>query len=498
MDKRIASILLALALVTLTSRAQTGGAGGRVTAADDGSPVVGATVMVKGTQTGTVTDHDGRFTIAKLPHQGKTLVISYVGMQTVDVAAKQGLNVVMEPATKTVDEVIVVAFGKQKRESFTGSAGTLDAKALQERQVTNPLAALNGRVAGVQMVEGNTETSQPEINVRGVSSVNAGTTPLVVLDGLPYPGYYTDINPADVESITVLKDAASTALYGARGANGVILITTKAAKRGQARISFDAKIGSSHNARVDYECLDEPGEYYEMYYKAHYNYQRATGHSRWDSHVAANNALCGSSADGGLGFVTWQAPDGQYLIGENGRMNPQATPGVISSNNGKDYLLIPDDWKKQALRDGLRQEYNVNVNGGTDAFQSYVSLGYVNSEGICYGTDYERFTGRAKMDWQARKWLRMGINTSYTHTDSNSSGQALTPVHEMAKIYPLYIRDAQGNILQDARGPMYDYGTGTVTGATRVWEYNSNPLQSASSTSTTKTATRSADSSMPS
>lgn len=478
MCRKATLLLTFFALALVHAVAQTGGAGGTVVYADDGSPVVGATVEVKGHKTGTVTDAQGRFQIADL-RGGHTLAVSYVGMKSVEVGARQGLTIRLVAEEHAVDEVIVVAFGKQKRESFTGSAGVLDAKQIENQQVSNPLAALNGRVAGVQMVEGNTSMSTPSINIRGISSLNAGVEPLIVLDGLPYNGYMSDINPQDVESITVLKDAASTSLYGARGANGVIMITTKQAKRGQAVVSLDAKWGSNANARVDYECLDDPGQYYELYYGAHYRYNtNVLGQDPFTAHRNANAALYKNSDEGGLGTIVMSPPAGQLLIGTNGKLNPAATLGnLVMGADGKQHLLLPDDWKKVGLKNGLRQEYNVNINGGTDQFQAMLSLGYMNNEGVVSGQEYERYTGRFKADWQAKPWLRIGTNASYTHCDDDLVGNSVYEIQQMPRIYPVYIRDAEGNIMTDTHGRMYDYGNAQVTGCMRPQDINENDIQ---------------------
>lgn len=478
MNKRITTFLIFMLCLVMTVSAQIAEITGTVTSADDGLPVVGATVTVKGTNVRTVTDHNGKFTLAKVPGGAKTVIVTYVGMETVETGLKQNMRIKLSPATKGMDELIVVAFGKQKRESFTGSAGTLNSDAIIERQSSSALSALDGKVAGVQMIEGNGPQSEPSIIIRGISSVNAGTSPLIVLDGMPYDGYYSDINPADVESISVLKDAASTALYGARGANGVILITTKTAKRGQAVVSADARWGVNTDGRVHYETIDNPGQYYEMHYKALYNYYRnAQGMTPTQAHATANGNMGAPAANGGLGFLTYRVPEGQYLIGENGRLNPNARPGNLVTNNGVQYMLMPDNWRDEALRNGLRQEYNINVNGGNDQFQAYASVGYLKNEGIVEGLDFERYTGRFKADWQARPWLKIGANMSYTHNESNNLGNAFHTSETMPSIYPIYIRDANGNIMRDARGKMYDYGDGAVTGQIRVQETQYNSLQ---------------------
>lgn len=479
MNKRLALFLAFFAFVLTTVSAQVGAVRGTVVSADDGEPVVGATVTVRHAKKNAVTDLDGKFQINDVRLGQDRLIISYIGMKTVEVAAKAELRVRLEAEASAMDEVIVVAFGKQKRESFTGSAAVLDSKQIAQQQVSNPISALSGRVAGLQMAESNSATGYPSMNVRGVSSINAAIEPLIVLDGLPYNGAYSDINPADVESMTVLKDAASTALYGARGANGVILITTKQAKRGQAVVTMEARVGANTNARVDYETIDQAPEYYEAYYRAHYNANIAAGQDPFTAHKNANNTL-GKGADvGGLGFVTWTAPEGQYLIGENGRFNPNATKGALVTNNGKTYLLMPEDWKKAALRNGIREEYNVNVNGGNDTFQAYANMGYMRDQGLVVGTDYERYTGRMKFDWNVKPWLRVGTNVTYTHGDADYSGDALSAIYSLPNnLYPIYVRDAEGNILQDARGDVYDWGDGRITGVQRANLNSDAPMQS--------------------
>ena len=241
-----------LCLVAFFASAQTMKISGTVVD-ESGEPIIGASVKVTGTTLGVATNLDGKFTLDNVPRTARTIVVSYIGMLPVTTQIKPEMRIVMKSDSKQIDDVIVVAFGKQKREAFTGSAGVVNADKIAERQVNNPLSALNGKVSGVQMIEGNGPSSSPTIQIRGIGSLNAGNSPLIVVDGLPYAGYYSDINPADVESISVLKDAASNSLYGARGANGVILITTKTAKRGTATISVDAKWGYNEDAKVDYE-----------------------------------------------------------------------------------------------------------------------------------------------------------------------------------------------------------------------------------------------------
>lgn len=207
-------------------------------------------------------------------------------------------------------------------------------------------------------------------------------------------------------------------------------------------------------------------------------YQRSLGYSASAAHVAANTTMQGTDTDaGGLGYIVYTVPNGQALIGSNGKLNPNATLGRRVYNNGQIYTLVPDDWRKAGLRTGFRQEYNVNMSGGADRYSTYFSLGYLKDEGISYGSDVERISARLKTDYQAYDCLKVGANASYSHTEYNNLNQAFETVHNLAPFYPLYLRDQYGNVMTDARGPMYDYGDGTV-GFVRVIEKNYNSIQS--------------------
>ena len=245
---------------------------GTVTSEEDGLPVVGASVLVKGTTVGTVTDIDGNFTINNVPSSAKTLVVSFIGLETQEVAIKPTVKVTLSSDSQALDEVMVVAYGTAKKSSFTGSAGTMNADKIATRSVSNITNAMSGQVAGVQMTSDNGQPGESaKIRIRGIGSMASSNDPLYVVDGVPYDGNISSINPSDIESLTVLKDAAANAIYGARGANGVVLITTKSGQNGEARVTFDAKWGSNSRAVPNYDVISSPGEYYETMFKALYN-----------------------------------------------------------------------------------------------------------------------------------------------------------------------------------------------------------------------------------
>lgn len=450
---------------------------GLVLSEDENAPIAGATVRVKGTDVVGITNNDGLFAFTGLKSSAKQLEVSFIGYETQTVDISPDLKIYLKPTSEMMDEVIVVAFGKQKREAFTGSASVISAADITRQQVTNPLDALNGRVTGLQMTETNSFQSSPDIHIRGVSSLSAGTSPLIVVDGMPFNGSMNDINPADIENITVLKDAASNALYGARGANGVILISTKNAQKGNTKVNFDAKWGVNHDARVKYDYIDNPGEYYEAQYQLMRNYyQYRQGQSREQAHINANNMLAGDKTQGGLGYMVYAVPDGQFLVGENGRINPAAVLGNRVAYDNTIYTLYPDDWTEAGTRNGFRQEYNVTLTGGNDQTGILAALGYLDNEGISYGTDIKRYSARLKAQYQAYKNFRVGANAGYTHTESNSHSGVFAMLYNVAPIYPLYIRDAEGKILTDLNGKRYDYGNYDC-GAQRPVELGGNPIQ---------------------
>lgn len=465
----LASLLLAASGQVM---AQSSGQIGGQVIDENGDPVIGAQVKVKGAKTGTVTDANGHFSLPDAK-KGDIIVINYLGMDTRTMKATPGMKVSMQQQDHQLDEVLVVAFGQQKKSSFTGSAGVVKSDALDKKQLTNVFSGLQGEIAGVQMTNtSGSPTATPTFAIRGFGSINAGTSPLIIVDGAPYDGGWNNLNPNDVESITVLKDAASNALYGARGANGVIMITTKQGSHERATITFDAKWGSNSRATEDYDRITNPAQYYETYYKALYNYNiRDKGMSAYDAHITANNTLGLSGDKGGLGYITYAVPDGQYLIGTNGRMNPNATLGNRVYYNGKFYTLTPDNWVDEAFRNGLRQEYNINITGGSDKFGFYASLGYLKNEGVVDYSDFDRYTARVKADYQAKKWLKIGANINYTHTNQHDVGEGSQSLFDIstrfAPIYPVYLRDGDGNIMRDEHGKMYDYGSGENGGMTR-------------------------------
>ena len=494
--KLVLSLIAVLGLFALAEAQQRTVTG--IVTDPSGKPVAGATVLVDGTNVGTTTGADGKFAVTA-PADGK-LNVSFVGYQTqtVNIAGKTNFAISLDEDTQAIDDVIVVAFGTARKEAFTGSAKVLKSEDLIKTQSSNVEDALVGKIAGVQFssLSGRPGAGQT-ITVRGIGSMSAGNSPLWVVDGVPYEGDINNINSADIESISVLKDAASNALYGARGANGVIMVTTKRAKAGDAVVTFDGKWGINTRALQNYDIIEDPGEYYEMHYKSLYNYYTLeNGYDKTSAHYEANQLLTDEKRAGSLGYNVFTVPEGQSLIGSNGRLNPAATLGRKTIYNGQEYLLMPDNWLDEIYKSSsFRQEYNVSISGATDRSNFYASLGYLDNTGIVDGSNNERYTARLRADYQAKKWLKVGGNMSYTHfvwnngnrinADGNSQGEgnsdggnAFATAMRMAPIYPLYIRDGNGNIMIDKYGMrLYDTGDGRNGGAKRTSGGISNDLQ---------------------
>ena len=455
----------------------------------NGEPIPMAAVLIDGTLRGTTADELGQYSISA--PTGATLVFSSVGYvdQKVPVQGRRNINVTLQTDSQLLDETIVVAFGTSTKEAFTGSAAVVKSSDIARTQTSDVTRSIEGLVPGVQMTTSSgTLGSSPSIRIRGISSISAGSAPLYVIDGIPYSGDMNNINPADIESITIQKDAASNALYGARGANGVIMITTKKAKAGDAVVNIDAKVGVNTKALQNYERITDPAQYYEAYYSSLYWYHRNLGESHEQAHLAAAVTTPGTIKDGGLGVNVYTLPEGELLIGSNGKLNPSAKLGRIVENNGQKYLLTPDDWMDEAYRASIRQEYNVSVSGTSGKASFLGSFGYLNDKGIIAGADMKRYTARLKADYQAKSWLKVGANFGYTNFnynngnsdegDDGSTGNLFSDAFGIAPIYPLYIRDAQGNKMKDEHGlTMYDWGEGSVTGVTRPVNYQSNAIQ---------------------
>ena len=483
--KRVLFLLTYIFMGIGVATAQTGTVTGIVYSEADGEPVIGASVLVMGANgaIGANTDIEGRFKIQNVPASATHLRVSYVGMATQEVKIQYGktMKIILTEDGVALDEVMVVAYGTAKKSAFTGSASVIKAEKLEKRQVSNVTNALSGTIAGVQTLSSNGQPgTSATVRIRGIGSLYASNNPLYVVDGIPFDGDISSINPADIENMSVLKDAAAAALYGSRGANGVIMVTTKKGKSHEARVSFDAKWGINERQIGKYDVMSSADQYMETLYKANYNAGLYNlGYSPAQAHSYANAQLFPA-----IGYQVYSLPEGATgLIGTDGKVIPGATLGYSDGRN----TYRPDDWTDGTIDNQMRQEYNLAVSGGTDKLNYYFSVGYLEDGGVIENSGFNRLTTRLSVDYQAKKWLKVGQNISYTNSESlypgdqtnlSSSMNAFYIANEIAPVYPLYIRDAEGNIMKDATTgrPVYDYGDGAMCGATRNWMSMSNPM----------------------
>ncbi len=476
--KKLFMIMVTLMCVSWAAIAQNRTISGTVVDAANNEPLIGATVMPIGGGQGAATDVDGKFTVS-IPAKVHKAKVTYVGYAEQTVDLHNGMVVKLSSSTADLDEVLVVAYGTAKKSAYTGSASVVKAGELQDALVSNAADALAGKLSGVQVQSANGQPgSSPTVLIRGIGSINANNSPLYVLDGVPYDGDLSNINTMDIESMTVLKDAAAAALYGARGANGVIMVTTKKGKTGDAKVTIDARWGVNHRAVPRYDVLGSTQSFVETAYTAlrngyYYNmsYSPEVAHDRANANITRR-----------LGYQVYTLPDGEGLVGTDGKLNPNATLGYV---NG-DYYYKPDDWYKEQMRDGLRQEYNLNVTGGNDRFNYYVSGAFLDDQGLIKDSHFRRFSTRAAVDYQVKKWLKIGTNISYSYinngypdgqTDGASSANAFLMADQIAPYYPMYVRNADGSLRRDPHTgrPIYDYGTIESTPSVRNWMSNSNP-----------------------
>ena len=461
MMKLIISLLASL--TATVAMAQEINVSGTVIDYSNGEPVPYASVHLEGTMTGTSTDGDGNYSI-RLPHGGN-LVFSSIGYITVKEAvnASMVLNIVMEPDTEHLEETIVVAYGTATKSSFTGSASMTGAETIESRVSTDVTAALAGTTPGVQIISssGDPAAGGGTVRIRGIGSMSASNSPLYIVDGMPYDGSIADINPADVASMSILKDASASAIYGARGANGVVLITTKRGSgSSEAKIRFDAKWGSNSRLIPQYDVITDPAQYYETHYRMMYNSQVYAGKSPAEAYAYADANIFNQN-NGGLGYQVYTIPAGEKFIGTDFRLNPKATLGYSDG----EYYYIPDDWYSETFHNSFRQEYNLSISGGRDRLNYYGSVGFLNDGGIVNNSDYQRYTARINVDWQAKPWMKISTSMSYAHSDSQtasysstygSSANVFYVTNMMGPIYPLYVRDASGQIMYENGMKVYD------------------------------------------
>ena len=444
--KRSGLLVLLFLFVAQLSFAQQRTITGTVTD-ENNSPLPGASVVVKGTIRGVQTNFDGNYTIEATSNE--TLVISYLGYLTQEVAVgvRSTINVQLQQDVESLEEVIVTAYGTTTKEAFTGSAAVVGAEDLAVRQVTSPIAAIEGRATGVQFTSPSGQPgSSPGIVIRGVGTLNGSSDPLYIVDGVQWEGALTAINQEDIASFTILKDAASTSLYGSRAANGVVIITTKTGKRGGVQVTASMQYGLTSPAIPFYDELS-PQQYYETMWEALRNSSAGGG----DPQFASDNIYQS------LGYNPFNVPNDQ-IVGTDGRINPNAQ--VI-------YKSL--DWYDVLTKTGVRQNYNVNVSGGGEDSRVFFSASYLDEEGYVVTSEFDRLTTRVNGEFDVSDRITIGGGANLTISNaagpsSAGTGSIVNPfgfAKNIGSVYPVFVNDLNGNlVLDDFGNPVYDNGEG--------------------------------------
>lgn len=429
-----------------------------------GEPIIGASVMVVGTTIGTITDVNGTFEL-QVPASAQKLTITYVGMKTKEVNVASYVRVVLEENTQEIEEVMVVAYGTSTKKSFVGSATVVRGENIEKKNPTEVSKALAGEIAGVQVVNTSGQPgTNASIRIRGIGSVNASTAPLYVVDGVPYDGDISAIDPSDIASTTVLKDATATSLYGSRGANGVILINTKKGTSGESgKIEVDLKYGANMHLLPMYDVISSPQEYVEMGWMGIYNNLRSSYSTAVAAGNAANQTLFSSKGIPAM-YNLWTDAGSTLIDPYTGKFYSDVT-----MKNG--YTNMPS-WEDEIFRVGQKMEATVKLHGGTDKTTYYTSFGYLKDEGYYIGSDYSRFTARSNVDHQVKKWLKGNLNMAYSYSSLNNPGQGdnmnngFNYVNGIPPVYPVYQYNVDGTIATDTKtgGYAYDYGMYEGTG----------------------------------
>lgn len=460
--KKISFLLSFLCLIEMQLVfSQTREITGKVTSAEDNSAVTGATIVIEGTSLGTVADADGKFRL-KLPEGAKIITISFVGMNTVDVVLTKAVNysVVLQPSNVSVDEVVVVGYGTTTKQSFVGSVKTIKTENIQVKSVSNVSQSLAGEAAGVQVINTSGQPgSSATVRIRGLGSVNGNRDPLYVLDGVPFSGDLNSINPNDIESTTVLKDATATAIYGSRGANGVILLTTKAGRAGTSVIEVDVKTGTNMSSLPRYSTIKSPEQYIGLSWEALYNKGVALGNAD-PTKYANDNLFTPSTID--PKYNLWNAT--------GATMVDPTTHSFIPSVTRK---YSPENWEDYGFQNSSRNEANITFRGGNEKTKYFTSFGFLNDVGYIINSDFKRYNATINLESKVKPWLTTSAKMSYSGTETNNNGQSNDSksifwfVDNMPPIFPLFLRDGSGAIVKDPvfGGNQYDYGIGRAFGA---------------------------------
>ena len=468
--------LLTLSLLSLAAFADKQISG--VVVDENGEPVIGATIQVNGTNKGTISDYEGAFTIS-VPDDAKTITVSFIGRKAVEAPIKANMRIVLLEDSEVLQDVVVTGYGNVSKGSFAGSAQAVDAETIDKKSPSELSKALAGEVAGVQVVNSSGQPgTNASIRIRGIGSIYASTSPLYIVDGVQYQGDISSIDPGDIASTTILKDATATSLYGSRGANGVIVITTKKGTTGETgKIDVDVKYGANMHLLPMYDVITDPKEYVELCWQGIYNSLAGSypASMRAELITAVNNTLY-SSAGLPDSYNLWNAPGSALIDGYTGKFfsDVQYKPGYENMAS----------WESQLFRVGQKADATVRISGGSEKTTYFTSFGYLKDEGYYINSDFNRFTVRSNIDHQAKKWLKGSLNLAYAYSSMNSAGRGsnmnngFAYVNEIPPIYPVFLYDENGNIQTDSKTGGYAYDYGMREGSGRAYGTGINPAGS--------------------
>ena len=467
-SKRVLTVASVLAM-SMSAFAQSKTVTGTIVDSN-GEPVIGASAIVKGTSNGGITDLDGKFTITNVP-ENASIQVTYVGYkaQLVPVKGKNTFKIILQEDNTSLDDVVVIGYGSVKKSTLTAAVSKMDAKGIENRTLARAETALQGQLAGVQV---RTTTGEPgadmQIRVRGAASVNASSDPLYVVDGVPMTTL-SGINPADIQSIEVLKDAASAAIYGSRGSNGVVMVTTKRGQSGKPKVSFNAQYGFQQlEKKMDVLSANEWMNFHLKFNDANYLQQA--------KNKGITNASIKDSNEVRLKNLGKTAND--YTIILDPRWFNYMSQDVRDAHTytPTDETLDLLDWQDAFFRNGTVQDYNVNVTGGNDNTSYMFSGGYMDQEGIATGTDYKRFSLRSNVESKINKYITVGINLAPTYIVSNGAGLANgkdSRVHHVLSFAP--VTNAGAGYNTNSNGYVkYDWGSPNTTSPLFFMEDNTN------------------------
>ena len=424
---------------------------------EDGLPLPGVNVIEKGTTNGTQTNFDGEYSLSV--DIGDVVTFSYVGFGTQEITVGEAdvYDITLGTDAAALNEVVVVGYGTATRQSFAGSATTIDTENLETKNFANVSQALAGEVAGVNVINTSGQPGTAStIRIRGFGSVNGNRSPLYVVDGVPFTGSINSINPADIKSTTVLKDATATAIYGSRGANGVILLTTKTGTSGEDYVEVDVRTGVNDQVIPRYDVISSPETYIGLVWEGIYNRGVITGDANGNPVQYANQRLFTDNYVP-AGYNLWNVDSASELINPDTRM----------VRDGVTRKYTPERYEDATFDAAIRTEANVRFGGGNEKTSYFASAGYLNDNGYAVNTGYDRYTTRLNVKSQVKEWLNVAANIGYAYSERMENGQTVGSENvfefadKTAPIFGVFLRDDQGELVPDPvfGGNQYDYGS---------------------------------------